>query len=177
MTDWAKTIDTLSGHVRRLRMTAQGMIARGVVELVNDSLKTQRLQITVLGDDPLDEVEHLQPYGLSFVPPAGAEALALSVGGSSAHTVALCVQHPGERPKGAHPREGGLYNKGEWRVFVDADGVVCVGSKTSAEHIPLGDMLAQLLAAHTHPTAMGPSGPPVNASSYAQALSKHKVAP
>jgi phage baseplate assembly protein gpV len=39
--------------------------------------------------------------------------------------------------------------------------VVAVGDENPTHPIPLGDKLIQWLQAHTHPTAMGPSGPPI----------------
>jgi len=117
----------------QLRSRVDVMVARAVVTLVNDALKTQRVQLRILKNEGTDDkVEHFQPYGLSFVPPVGSEAVALAVGGSRGHTIAVCVQHPDHRPKGAHEHEGGLYSKGQWRVFVDADGIVHIGAKTGA---------------------------------------------
>lgn len=178
----AGVIDRIVGDLERLKKLARSMqsridasITRAVVELVNDRLKTQRLQLTILEGEVADQVEHLQPYGVSFVPPAGAEALALAVGGQRDHTVAICVEHPAERPTGAEPREGGLYTKGEWRYFIDAEGVTCTGAKDSAEHHVLGDKLVELIGQLTVPTSMGPSGTPVNAAAFKQALSRHKV--
>lgn len=164
--------------LRQLKTRVDGMVVRGVVEYVNDALKTQRVQVTLLADEPLDDVEHLQPYGLSFVPPAGAQCLALAVGGARAHVVALAADVPGERPTGAGPREGGLYTKGKWRVFVDDEGNVCVGDKESDQRIPLGDALLEAFNKHVHMTPNGLSDPPNALTKLTDAvLSKHKVAP
>lgn len=165
----------LTQLARELRTRVDGMIVRGVVELVNDKLKSQRLQLTLLADQVVDDVEHLQPYGISFVAPAGSQALALAVGGARAHTVAICVDHPGERPRDAKPREGGLYTRGEWRLFVNDKGELCVGAKESDEHMLLGNYFAKLFEEHTHMTAMGPSDPPSNRLYVRQALSRHTI--
>jgi len=125
-------------HIRRLRFRLDAVVTRGVVELVNDRLKTQRVQLTILeGEVTPGDVEHMQPYGLSFAPPVGAECIALAPSGSRAHTVAICVQHPEERPKGAQPREGGLYTKGQWRLFIDQDGLVHLGAQKGASPVAL----------------------------------------
>jgi len=172
-------LDVIGTMLRQLKTRVDGMVARGVVEYVNDALKTQRIQVSLLADEVADEVEHLQPYGLSFVPPAGAQCIALAVGGARAHLVAVCADVPGERPTGAGPREGGLYSKGRWRVFVDKDGTVVVGDKDSDQHIPLGDALVDAFNLHVHDTAQGPTTPPTTATKLSAdaVLSKHKVAP
>lgn len=170
-------LDRILDDLRQVRLRVDAMVARAVVEMVNDTLKTQRLQITVMDDDPDDDVEYFQPYGVSFVPPAGAEVIALAPSGSRDGTVAICAQLPGDRPTGGKARTGGLYTAGSWRVFIDDAGVVCVGADDSDQRIPLGDLLVDLIGQITVPTAMGPSGTPINAAAFAQALSRHKVAP
>lgn len=166
----------LISALRRLRVRVDAMVARAVIERVNDTLKTQRLQLTIIKDEVEDDVEHFQPYGLSFVPPEGAEALALAVGGARSHTIAICAQHPDKRPKNGAAGTGGLYTDGSWRVFIDASGNVLIGSDSADEPIPLGNALKAWLEALTVPTAMGPSGTPINAPLLAAVLStKHKV--
>ncbi len=167
----------IENALRRLTMRVNATVSRAVISIVNDGLKTQRLQLTIMKDEVEDDVEHFQPYGLSFNPPAGAEGIALAIGGMRSHTVTICAQSPGERPTGAKPRTGGLYTSGKWRVFVDETGTVFVGSDTATHPIPLGDVLKSWLESHTHPTSMGPSGTPIQAATLFQILSKHKVAP
>lgn len=141
----------------RLKARVDAMVTRAVIEIVKDGLKTQRLRLSLLADEVADDVEHFQPYGLSFSPPAGAEALALTVGGTRLHTVAICAQHPGERPTETPPRCGGLYTRKAWRVYVDADGLVHLGAQTGAEFVALAAKVEVELQAirdafdgHTH---------------------------
>lgn len=168
-------IGQVADALRKLRFRVDAIVARAVIEYVDDALKTQRLQLTILEGEVEDDVEHLQPYGVSFTPPAGAECLALAPAGSRSNTVAICANMPGDRPRSAPPYAGGLYTKGAWRYYVDAEGVTCTGAETSDQHHLLGDLLVQLLEQLTVPTAMGPSGTPINAAAFKQALSKHKV--
>lgn len=142
--DVTRVLDSL----RRLRGRVDNMVARAVIARVNDALKTQRLQITILDGEDEDDVEHLQPYGLSFVPPAGSQGVALAVGGARSHTVVLCVDSPGQRPTGGDGETGGLYTKGEWRVWIDSDGVVHVGGvePDDESEIPRTDKIHDELA-------------------------------
>lgn len=163
----------LTALIQRLRSRLDAVVARAVIARVNDALKTQRVQLTILDGEVEDDVEHLQPYGLSFVPPEGAEAIALAVAGDRGHTVAICANSPGARPTGENTAEtGGLYTAGEWRVFIDADGVVHVGARDGAEFVALAqkvldelnDVKADLDAVkstfdtHTHAGAFGGTG-------------------
>ncbi len=132
-------LDRIIDDLRQVRLRVDALVARAVVELVNDTLKTQRLQVTVLADDPEDDVEHFQPYGVSFVPPAGAEAIALAPSGSREGTVVICVQHPDHRPRGGDAGTGGLYTAGQWRVFIDPDGNVHLGAEAGAAKLARDD--------------------------------------
>lgn len=127
------------GDLRRLKARVSAMISRAVINVVNDNLKTQRLQLTILADEVVPDVEHMQPYGVSFVPPVGSEALALGVKGMRSHTVAICANAIGERPTGNPPRTGGLYANKAWVFYIDEDGVGHVGAQRGAEPIALAD--------------------------------------
>jgi phage gp45-like len=164
--------------LRKLRARVDGLVVRGTITRVDGARKTIRLQLTLGADEvPPGDVELVQPYGLSFTPPAGAEAIGVAVQGARSHIVGICAHHPGERPTDAPAQAGGLYTKSEWRLYIGADGVVVVGSKESSEHIALGDSLIAAIKALTVPTAMGPSGTPINAVQFDTCLSKHKVSP
>lgn len=137
----------LAPTIRRVNL----MISRGVIRRVNDYDKgTQELQVSMLGDptegdeEVAEEVEHLQPFGVSFVPPANAEVAVLSVGGNRDHVVALGASSREHRPRRVerifdgegipinldHVRagEGGLYTLTGWKIFLDSEGNVFIGA-------------------------------------------------
>ena len=78
--------DRTLGPIRR---RLAHLVARAVVTLVNDATKMQTLQLGLLADEALDGAEHWQPYGFTYKPHAGAEALVLAVGGHRAHSVVI----------------------------------------------------------------------------------------
>lgn len=160
--------------IRKILARLDGMVARAVISRVNDALKTQRLQLTVLDDDDVaDNVEHMQPYGVSFTPPEGAECIALAVAGARDHTIAICANAPGKRPTGGAAKTGGLYTEGQWRVFIDADGVVHVGAEAGESEIARADYVDARVSAiqakldafiglynsHTHPVSGSAADP------------------
>lgn len=110
--------------IRRVNLA----IARGVIRSLNDAAKAQALQVSLLDDELADDVEHFQPFGLSFVPPTGAEVVALAVGGNRDHLIALGATSRSHRPTGASEGEGGLYTLTGWKVFCDDEGNVFIGA-------------------------------------------------
>lgn len=159
----------LAPTVRRVNL----MISRAVVRRVDDGGLMQRVQLSLLGDsdgddvEVADDVEHLQPFGVSFVPPAGSEVAALCVGGNRDHILALCASSRAHRPTGAQAGEGGLYTLTGWKVFCDADGHVYIGADEAggATHpLALADRVDQRfqdivnVIMNTNPTATNDGG-------------------
>jgi len=105
MSDLGRVLQRTTGPIwRRLRL----LISRGVVSLVNDSLKLQEVQVSLLGGEPA-WAERFQQYGYTSHPLAGAEAIVASVSGARAHLVALSVDDRRYRPKNLKPGEVCLY--------------------------------------------------------------------
>ncbi len=95
--------------LRRLRRRIMLAIGRGVVRLVDDTLRTQALQVEGYAGELLDGVEHLLPYGLATHPRPESLALLLAVGGMRQHTIAAAVTDPDARPRNLAEGEVCLY--------------------------------------------------------------------
>ncbi|WP_258237751.1 phage baseplate assembly protein V [Pseudomonas sp. Q2-TVG4-2] len=72
-----------------LRRGLAHIVSRAVVTLVNDAARMQTLQLSLLADEQLDGAEHWQPYGFTYKPHTGAEALVVAIGGHRAHSVVI----------------------------------------------------------------------------------------
>lgn len=129
----------LNGLFRRLKARVDSMVSKAVISRVNEALSVQRLQVTLVADEVVDDVDNVQGYGVSFNPPSGSEAIVLNVGGMASHPVAICAYHPDQRPTDADTGCGGLYTASEWRVYIDADGVVHLGAKAGASPVARAD--------------------------------------
>lgn len=103
----------LSPLWRRLRL----LVSRAVVSRTNAATGLQRLRLDLLRDETR-EVEHMEPYGYTSRPLAGAEAIAASVGGARGHLVALVASDRRYRKRGLAPGEVALYtDEGDELVF------------------------------------------------------------
>lgn len=146
------------------------LVSRGVVELVNDSLKCQGLQVSLLADESQDDIERFEDYGMTSHPFVGAEVLFISVGGVRSHGVVARVLDRRYRPTDMGEGDVCLYtDKGE-RVYIDSTGdVVNLGAKAAADFVALAadvkarlDTIQSTFDAHTHVTTatIGASGTP-----------------
>ncbi len=141
-------------------------VSRGVVELVNDSLKCQSLQVSLLADEVQDEVEHFQEYGFTSVASQGAEALFLSVGGSRSHGIVACVTDRRIRPLDLLEGDVCLFTADGERVYIEkAADIVHLGAKVADDFLAkqteteANDQdIVDAYTPHVHPTGTGPSG-------------------
>lgn len=125
--------DTLVRLVRKLLEPIQRrvrlMVARAVVNLIDDSARVQVLQLAVRADELRDDAERFQEYGLTSVPLSGAEAIVLFVGGDTSHPVVVAVDDRRYRPKPLEPGEVALYTQQNGkRVYLTAAGLVLLGT-------------------------------------------------
>lgn len=169
-------VDDVAKATRPLVSKVRGIVKRAIIERIDDSKGTQAVQVSLLADEVADGCEHMQPFGLSFHPIKGSDAVALAVQGDPGHLLIIAATKRDVRPRDAKEGEGGLYDKtGAWRVFIDEDGVAHIGAKEGDDFVALDKKIqdavdqkvGQIFNAHTHPDAMGGTGPP---SSQMQAL-------
>ncbi len=106
----------------------RGMISRAVTGKANDATTMQSLQLELFSGQVADDVEHFQPYGLSSVPHAGAEGIALAIGGSTGHTVVINVDDRRYRITGLQDGEVALYDDLGHKVHLTRDGIVIDGA-------------------------------------------------
>lgn len=106
------------------------LVARALVTLVNDATKMQTLQLGLLADEALDGAEHWQPYGFTYKPHAGAEALVLAVGGHRAHSVVIACADRRYRLTSLEDGEVALYTDEGDKVHFKRGRVIDVLTET-----------------------------------------------
>lgn len=115
--------------VRRVRL----VVSRAVVRAVNDSLKLQGVQISLLKGEAQD-VERFQEYGFTSRPHVGAEAVTVSLGGDRGHTIVIAVDDRRYRLTGLEEGEVALYDDQGSKVVLRRGGILQV----FAEQVVLG---------------------------------------
>lgn len=113
-----------------IRRRLAHLVARAVVTLVNDATKMQTLQLGLLADEALDGAEHWQPYGVTYKPHAGAEALVLAVGGHRAHSVVIACADRRYRLTGLEDGEVALYTDEGDKIHLKRGKVIDIITNT-----------------------------------------------
>ena len=96
----------INGLKRRLF----GMIDRGILTLVNDSLARQQVQIQTLNGEVSSDVERWQNYGHTSVPPKSSEALVLALNANRSNLAVICAEDKKLRLKGLIEGDSALYH-------------------------------------------------------------------
>ncbi len=95
---------------------------------VSDAPGIQELQVSLLAGELRGRVQYFQPFGLSAVPLAGAEAAVVFPGGDRGHGIAVAVDDPRYRPH-LNPGESCLYNaKGVKITLLDDNTIEITGA-------------------------------------------------
>lgn len=123
-----KGFDRLLGPLKRRIML---MIGRSVVALVNDGLKLQGLQLTLLADEVRDDVERFQNYGFTSHPHPGAEAIAACVAGNRDHVVVLAVDDRRYRLQPLEQGEVAIYTDEGDKIVLQRGGTIEVTASTA----------------------------------------------
>lgn len=118
------TIDAISKLLAPLRARIANLVARAVVQLVDDGGKLQLVQLGVLADETRSGLERFQQYGLTSVPLPGAEAVVLFVGGRRDHGLVVAVDDRRYRLVGLEAGEVALYTDEGDRIHLKRGGVI-----------------------------------------------------
>ncbi|TJZ78795.1 phage baseplate assembly protein V [Chitiniphilus eburneus] len=116
--------------IERLARRVRLMVARAVLNLVNDATGLQRLQVSALADETRDDVERAQNYGLTSVPLPGATAILVAVAGSRDHLVATAVDDERHRPSGLAPGEVCIYTHEGDRIHLKNGRLIEISTQT-----------------------------------------------
>lgn len=108
----------------------QNLIARFVLQRVDDSKKMQTCQITVLADETRENVERVQNYGFTSVPFPGAEGVAVFPGGDRAHAFVIATDDRRYRLTGLQNGEVAIYTDQGDKVVIERGGTIRVTAAT-----------------------------------------------
>lgn len=137
------------------------MLARAVIERIDDSAPLQELMIQIFAGEYRDKVERLQQYGFTSVPLPGAEAATLFLNGNRDHGLVIAVDDRRYRLTGLAGGEVALYTdegdkihfKRGGTIVVKASNSVLLGSESASDEVVRKsdlDAFAAKYNGHTH---------------------------
>jgi phage baseplate assembly protein V len=137
-------IDSVRKMLGPVQRRVAAMVARAVVQLIDDSETRQKLQLVALAGETLDRIERFQQYGFTSVPFPGAEATVVFPAGNRGHGIAISVEDRRYRLVGLPGGEVALYDDLGQVVHLKRTGI---DVKTPAKLRLEGDVVE--IIAHT----------------------------
>lgn len=124
-----------------LRSRIANMVARAVLNTVNDATQVQAVNVTLLAQETRDAIERFQNYGFTSVPLAGAEAVAIFVDGRREHGFVIAIDDRRYRMKNLVAGEVAIYTDQGDSVVIKRGGTINVTASTKV-HVssPLVEM-------------------------------------
>lgn len=109
--------------MKKLLSLLRGLLARGVVESVDDTPMMRTVQAEFLPGDVREGLEHFEPYGFTSRVKQGAEAIGAFFNGDRSHGVVLVTA---DRRFRLHVEEGevAVFDDQEQKVVLARDGIV-----------------------------------------------------
>ncbi|OOF46948.1 baseplate assembly protein [Rodentibacter trehalosifermentans] len=84
---------------------------RGVLNLVKSADNIQKVQVSGLADETLQDVELMQHFGFTSVPPANTQAVILPMGGQTSHGIVIATENGAFRVKSLQGGEVAVYDE------------------------------------------------------------------
>ena len=84
---------------------------RGVLHLVKSADNIQKVQASGLADEILQDVELMQQFGFTSVPPANTQAVILPIGGQTTHGIVIATENGSFRVKNLQGGEVAVYDE------------------------------------------------------------------
>lgn len=116
--------------MERVRQLMRDGVARAVLNVVDDEGNMQRVQISLLEDEVIDDVERFQDYGFTSVPEEGAEATVVFVGADRSHPIVVVADDRRVRKKGLKPGEVAVYHKNGDFIHLKNGNCIDISTKT-----------------------------------------------
>ena len=104
----------LGQAIKQHTETALGAVRqafRGTLNLVKSADNIQKAQVSGLADETLQDVELMQQFGLTSVPPVGSQVVVLPIGGETTHSIVIATENGSFRVKNLKSGETAVYDE------------------------------------------------------------------
>lgn len=119
---------------------------RGVLNVVKSNADIQQVQVSGLADETLQDVEYMQHFGLTSVPPAGSQVVVIPLGGKTTHGIVIATENGSYRVKGLKNGEVALYDSSGSTIILKNNRVIeveCDTFSVKAKNIKFSGEISQ----------------------------------
>lgn len=99
---------------------------RGILNLVKSGSDIQQVQVSGLADETIQDLELMQHFGFTSVPPAGTQAVVIPLGGKTTHGIIVATEHGSFRVKNLKNGETAIYDSSGSTIILKNNRVIDV---------------------------------------------------
>lgn len=99
---------------------------RGVLNLVKSGSDIQQVQVSGLADETIQDLELMQHFGFTSVPPAGTQAVVIPLGGKTTHSIIVATENGSFRVKNLKNGEVAIYDSSGSTIILKNNRVIDV---------------------------------------------------
>ena len=99
---------------------------RGVLNLVKSGSDIQQVQVSGLADETIQDLELMQHFGFTSVPPAGTQAVVIPLGGKTTHGIIVATENGSFRVKNLKNGEVAIYDSSGSTIILKNNRVIDV---------------------------------------------------
>ncbi|MFK3910878.1 phage baseplate assembly protein V [Enterobacter cancerogenus] len=113
---------------KRIRKALSGirLAFRGVLTRITTTGGVQTAQVAGLAPEGLEGIEMFQQYGFTTVPPEGAMAIVLPLGGRTSHGIVIATEHSSYRLQGLESGEVAIYTDEGASIVLKRNRIIAV---------------------------------------------------
>lgn len=119
--------------IQRILSKIANLVGRGIIKLVNDAGGIQKVQITGLESELLDNLDRLQEYGLTSNPPVDSECIFIALNGQRNRSVIIGTEDKRYRLKGLENGEVALYDDLGTKIHLKRDNQIQIKATTKVQ--------------------------------------------
>ncbi|ARU65490.1 phage baseplate assembly protein V [Histophilus somni] len=120
MRRFSKQLKDIAKNVQNGSRTA----FRGVINLVKSKPPHQLMQVSGLSGEVLHDVELMQHFGFTSVPPVGTQAVVIPLGGKTTHGIVVATENGAFRVVGLESGEVAVYDESGSTIILKKGRVV-----------------------------------------------------
>lgn len=99
---------------------------RGVLNLVKSGSDIQQVQVSGLADETIQDLELMQHFGFTSVPPSGTQAVVIPLGGKTTHGIIVATENGSFRVKNLKNGEVAIYDSSGSTIILKNNRVIDV---------------------------------------------------
>lgn len=99
---------------------------RGVLNLVKSGSDIQQVQVSGLADETIQDLELMQHFGFTSVPPSGTQVVVIPLGGKTTHGIIVATENGSFRVKNLKNGEVAIYDSSGSTIILKNNRVIDV---------------------------------------------------